>query len=104
VSDHQVLLHDENFSVLVVEVVDDSADDVVVIVSQVYGRLIAVVATHAICELSSVSISVTSSFPLSNDCTSYEASKLTSTTVPACVVIDAFEGSFRHSFSTKSFS
>jgi hypothetical protein len=65
-----VLSYDENFSVLVVEVVDDSADGVVVVVDHAYGRLIAVVATHAICELSSLSISITSSFPLSNGFTS----------------------------------
>jgi hypothetical protein len=40
--------HDENFSVLVVEVVDDSADDVVVVADHAYLRLIAVVVTHSI--------------------------------------------------------
>jgi hypothetical protein len=90
---------------MIVEVVDDSVDDVVVVVvDHAYGRLIAVVATYAICELPSLSISITSSFPLSNGCTSYEASKLTSITASACVVIDAFEGSYRRSISTKSFS
>jgi hypothetical protein len=90
------LSRDENLSVLVIEFVDDSADDDVVVVDHAYVRLIAVVATHTICELSSLSISITSSFPLSNSCTSYEASKLTSTTAPACVVIDAFWESCCH--------
>jgi hypothetical protein len=46
------LSQDEHFSVLVVEVVNDNADDVVVLVDHPYGRLIAAADAHAICELS----------------------------------------------------
>jgi hypothetical protein len=46
-----VFSYDGNCLVLVVEVVDCSADDVVVVVDHAYGRLIAVIGTHAICEI-----------------------------------------------------
>jgi hypothetical protein len=91
---NHVMSHDENISVLVVEFVDGNADDVVDVIDRAYNRLIAVVATHTICELSSLSISITSSFLLSTVCTSYESSKLTSTTAPACVLIDSYGGYF----------